>query len=265
MSSSRDRGLAGSVVVTGGASGIGRAAALRCAQAGAGVAVLDIDAEAAQRVAGAARDQGAPAAVGLACDVREEAAVATAVASASAEVGTLRGLVCCAGIFRAGLVHEAPMDEWLDVLNTNLMGTVHACKYVLAEMVAQTEGGSIVCTSSHWAQVTAPGGGSAYCASKGGVSALVRSLALDYAPHSVRVNAIVPGATETPMMWQGLSPQEISAMRASIGEKLALGRMGQPEDVAEGIVWLLSDSAAYVTGSHLTVDGGLTAKASIDE
>ena len=259
-----DPPLAGGVVVTGAGSGIGRAAALAAAERAVGVAALDVDADRANAVAAEASSSGAPEAFGAECDVRSEDSVAAAIAASVDRLGELRGLVTCAGIGAGGLVHELPLETWRDVLDTNLTGTFLACKHVLAHMLDHGRGGSIVCTSSPWAQVSAPGGASAYSASKGGVSAFVRSAALDYAPHSVRVNAIVPGATETPLMWEGMPEDKIPAARARISEQLVVGRLATPAEIAEGIVWLLSDRAGYVTGSHLVVDGGLMARASIE-
>lgn len=259
------QGLSGGVVVTGGGSGIGRATALRCASAGAGVAVLDINGSAAQAVADQALNEGAPAAIGLECDVRDEGAVSRSVEAASDQVGPLRGLFCCAGVYRAGMIHEVATEDWLDVLNINLLGTFLTCKYTLQKMLAHGEGGSIVCTSSPWADVGAPGGGSAYSASKGAISAFVRSAALDYAPKGIRVNAVVPGATDTPLMWADVPDEEVEGVREKLGGQLALGRLAKPEEIAEGVSWLLGDQASYVTASHLVVDGGLLARASIDE
>ena len=148
-------------------SGIGRAAALACARQGANVAVLDMHGEAAQAVAAEAAS-GSVKAIGLQCDVRDEASVSRAVAAATAQLGTLRGLVTSAGIDRAGLVHELDLERWRSVIDTNLTGTFLACKHVLAGMLAQKSGGSIVCISSPWGEVSAPGGVAAYCASKGG-------------------------------------------------------------------------------------------------
>lgn len=256
--------LGGTVAVTGGGAGIGRAAAVACAALGANVAVLDVDGGAAAAVAAEAAAAGAAATVGLECDVRDERAVAAAIAGAASKLGPLQGLVACAGIYRGGLAHEQPAEEWLDVLAINLTGTFLSCKHALGQMVAHGKGGSIVCISSPWAQVSAPGGASAYAASKGGVSALVRSLALDYASHGIRVNAVVPGATDTALMWAGTAPAEVPAARERIGGQLALGRLAEPEEIAAGITWLLSDQASYVTGSHLVVDGGLLARASIE-
>jgi NAD(P)-dependent dehydrogenase (short-subunit alcohol dehydrogenase family) len=256
--------LPGAVVVTGGGSGIGRAAVLACATRGTPVAVLDLKQDAADAVAEEARAAGAGAAVALQCDVRDEESVAGAVAGAAVELGDVTGLVCCAGIATEGLVHELSLERWNLVVGTNLTGTFLACKHALAQMLEHGRGGSIVCTSSPVAEVAVPGGVSAYIASKGGVSALVRSLAIDYAPHSIRVNAIVPGATETQLMWGNMPRDEIPAARERVNARLPLGRLAVPEDIAEGIVWLLSDAAGYATGSHMVIDGGLMARASID-
>jgi NAD(P)-dependent dehydrogenase (short-subunit alcohol dehydrogenase family) len=256
--------LPGAVVTTGGGSGIGRAAALAAAERGASVALLDLSVEQAREAADEAKARGAPAAVGLECDVRDEASVSGAIAASADTVGEIRGLVACAGIFSGGLVHELPIETWVHVIETNLTGTYLTCKHVLSHMLDHGNGGSIVCASSPVAEAAVPGGASAYCASKGGISALVRSLAIDYAQHSVRVNAIVPGATETPLMWAGMPPDEIPVARERTSDQLALGRLADPDEIAEGIVWLLSDRASYVTGSHLVVDGGLMARSSID-
>jgi NAD(P)-dependent dehydrogenase (short-subunit alcohol dehydrogenase family) len=123
-------------------------------------------------------------------------------------------------------------------------------------MLAAGRGGSVVCTSSPAAFVGFAGGGNAaYAASKGGISALVRSLALDYAPHGIRVNAVVPGATDTQLLG-GDREQLIDRARREV----PLGRLAAPAEVAEAVLWLWSDAASYVTGSHLVVDGGLMAK-----
>jgi NAD(P)-dependent dehydrogenase (short-subunit alcohol dehydrogenase family) len=257
--------LRGGVVITGGASGIGRATGLRCASAGASVALLDTNGPGAEAVAEQALAEGAPAAIGIECDVRDEDAVSRALARASEKISPIRGLFACAGVYRAGMIHEVPTDEWLDVLNINLVGTFLTCKYTLQAMLAHGEGGSIVCTSSPWSEVGAPGGGSAYSASKGGISAFVRSAAFDYATKGIRVNGVVPGATDTPLMWAEVPAEDEPQVREKLNGQLPMGRLGTPEEVAEGIAWLLSDQASYVTASHLVVDGGLLARASIDE
>jgi len=256
--------LPGTVMVTGGASGIGRASAEACARLGAAVAVVDLDPDQAAMVADELEGAGAPSAIGIGCDIRDEAQVEAAVAVAGEELGNVRGLVACAGIDRGGLAHELPLEVWSQVIDVNLTGTFLVCKHVLAAMVAHGKGGSLVCASSPVAKLAVRGGASAYCASKGAVSALVRTLAVDYAEHGIRVNAIVPGTTETPLMWANVPAAEVDDVRATIRKQVALGRLAQPAEIAEGIVWLLGDHSSYVTGTHLDVDGGLGATAHIE-
>ena len=252
------------VAVTGGAAGIGLATVQALARQGARVAILDRDVDKLDEARREAISKGAAAALALECDVRSEDSVTRSIDKAAAELGPLRGLVTSAGIDRGGLVHTLPLDQWDAVIGTNLTGTFLACKHVLRHMVAHGQGGAVVCVSSAWAEVSAPGGASAYCASKGGVSALVRSMALDYAAHGIRVNGIFPGATETELMWAGLHADAVPAMRRQISGQLAMGRLGRPDEIAAGIAWLLSSHASYVTGSHLTVDGGLMARGSVE-
>lgn len=259
-----DEKLPGGVIVTGGGSGIGRGAILGCAQRGASVAALDVDVTAAESAAEEALSLGAPAAIGLRCDVRDEASVISAIAMASDHIGPIRGLVTSAGVERHFVVHECDTNDWLDLVNINLIGTFHACKQVLIRMMEQGQGGSIVLISSALASVAIPGGFSAYCTSKGGVSSLMQSLALDYGPHGIRVNAVIPGATETPLMWDNTLDEDVDSARAAIERLLAIKRLARPSDIAEGITWLLSDRASYVTGSSVAVDGGLLARAALD-
>lgn len=251
------------VIVTGAASGIGLATARRCHAEGANVALLDLHGQAAAREANDMVGQGERA-VGQACDVTDEQSVEAAVDLVVDRFGPVQGLVTCAGIDRGGLVHELPTETWLQVLGTNLTGTFLACKHVLRAMLHHGEGGSVVCVSSPLAELSAPGVASAYCASKGGVSALVRSLALDYAPHGIRVNAVVPGATETPLMWASFTRDEIPSARGRIETQIPPGRLATTDEIARAIVWLLGDDSRYATGSHLVIDGGLLARAHIE-
>lgn len=254
----RDR----TVIITGGGAGIGRAAALLCAERGARVAVLDRDGDRAQEAADEARRHGAPAALGVYCDVSVEAEVEAAFAAVASALGAPRGLFCAAGIDAGALVHELTQELWDRVLDTNLRGTFLCCKHVLRSFLAGGLGGSIVCTSSP-AATTAIAGAGVYSASKAGISALVRCMAIDYAARGVRANAVVPGATETALMWANVAPGDIPHMREIIGREVPLGRLATPEEPARAAVWLLSDDAAYVTGSHLVCDGGILAKAPI--
>jgi NAD(P)-dependent dehydrogenase (short-subunit alcohol dehydrogenase family) len=259
-----DERLEGAVLVTGAARGLGRAAALGSARGGASVAVLDVDADGAAAVAEEARAAGAPAAIGLACDVRDEQSVADAVDAAARELGPLRGVVSNAGIDRGGLLHELDLDDWNAVIETNLTGTFLVCRRALRHMLEHGRGGSVVCVSSPWGVVSSPGGVAPYSSSKGGVSSFVRQVALDYAPHGIRVNAVLPGPVDTVLMWANAPAEEVPALRALIARQVPLSRLGEPDEIAASITWLLSDRSSYVTGSNLVVDGGVLARASIE-
>ena len=251
-------------MVTGGGAGIGRAVAIQCAARGDRVAVLDIDGPAAQDTVAAARAAGAGAALGLECDVSCEESVARAFEQAAGSLGPLYGAFANAGMDAGGWLHELPAETWKRVLDTNLTGVYLTCKYALQQILKAGTPGSIVCTSSPAASVAfAAGAAGAYSASKGGVSALVRCMAVDYARYGIRVNAVVPGATETRLMWANVDPQAVPEMRRRICGEVPLGRLASPDEPARAVVWLLSEESSYVTGSHLVCDGGILAKASI--
>ena len=252
------------IMVTGAASGIGRAVALACAERGARVAVLDIDADAVGQVADEARRLGAPDAVPLTCDVSEEGEVEEAFAQCVGRLGTPSGLHANAGIEINQPAHLMALADWQRVLQVNLTGIFLCCRQAIRAMISGGQGGSIVCTSSPSAFVGFAGGGnSAYGASKGGISALVRSLAIDYAPHGIRVNAVVPGATDTPLLLDERDGERFEARNELLrraGQQIPLARLAQPREIANAVTWLLSAEASYVTGSHLVCDGGLMAK-----
>ena len=256
----RDR----TILVTGGGAGIGKAAALLAAQHGARVAILDADLDGANATAEAATERGASGALALRCDVSVETDVEAAMAACVDELGTPYGVFANAGVDRAGMVHELTVEHWTALIAINLTGVFLTCKHALKAMLNAGTGGSIVCTSSPASLVAfAAGGASAYSASKGGVSALVRCMALDYARYGIRVNAIVPGPTHTRLMWVNVPEPERSAMQRVIDGEVPIGRMANPEEIAQSAIWLMSDAASYVTGSHLVCDGGVLAKASI--
>lgn len=253
------------VIVTGGGAGIGRAAVLLCAEQGASVGILDINHEAALAVAEEARRSGTAQAVGIRCDVRSEAEVQNAFVQVEERLGPAYGVFANAGIGTGGgMLHELDYAVWEKVISTNLSGIFLTCKYGLRSMLAAGQGGSIVCTSSPTSFIAmAAGGVPAYSAAKGGISALVRCLAIDYAKYGIRVNAIVPGATETQLMWDNVSQDEVARMREVIHMEVPLGRLAEPQEPARAVAWLLSEQASYITGSHLICDGGILAKGSI--
>jgi NAD(P)-dependent dehydrogenase (short-subunit alcohol dehydrogenase family) len=246
------------VVVTGGASGIGRAAALLAHGRGAKIVILDRDASGA--LAAARETQG----LGIPCDVSKEDEVRRVFREIERQAGPPSGVIAAAGIDRGGSIGELDAGTWRSVLATNLDGAFFTAKEAIASMRRHGIAGSVVLVSSPGAFVAfAAGGASAYSASKGGVSALTRCLALECAPDGIRVNALVPGASETALMWASVPAAEIPSMRQKIEREIPLGRLANPDEPARAALWLLSAESSYVTGSHLVCDGGVLAKASI--
>lgn len=252
-------------LVTGAGSGIGASMALLAAERGYRVAALDIDAHQAENTARLAKERGSPLSMALIADVADPEDVQRAVQACQEELGCPTALLVNAGIERNGLAHQLPLDDWQAVIDVNLSGAFLTARTTIRAMLESGTPGSIVVTSSPAAFVGFAGGGNAaYAASKGGLSAMVRSLAIDYAGHNIRVNAVVPGATDTPLLVAHLPPPERESarakMRAQAREQIPLQRMGTPKETAEAALWLCSDAASYVTGSHLFCDGGLTAR-----
>ena len=202
--------------------------------------------------------------LGLCCDITIEKEVEESFGNITAQLGAPYGLFANAGIEIGGLIHELPLATWHLVVETNLTGVFLSCKYGLRHMIQANVQGSIVCTSSPTGFVAlSAGAAGAYSATKGGVSSLVRCMAIDYAPYGIRVNAIVPGATETQLMWSNVSTRDIPEMRERLSKEIPLGRLARPEDPARAVAWLLSEESSYMTGSHLVCDGGILAKGSI--
>jgi len=249
---------AGSIFITGAASGIGAACALLAAERGEALVLGDLDAESLAKAAAACEAAGAAGVVSAPLDVREAGQVAALVDAGEAAFGSVDRAITSAGIDRGEPAHEMGEDVWDLVVDVNLKGTFLACREVIGRLIAADRPGAIACVSSI-AAVAGIDGAAAYCASKGGVSAMVRSLGVEYAPRGIRVNAIAPGATETPLMWANVDEAENAAVRQEVNDVVPIGRLAQPREQAQAALWLLSEQASYVTGSVLTADGGVTA------
>ena len=243
-------------LVTGGASGIGRAAALAFARGGASVVVADVDEAGGEETARLIVNLDERAAF-VKTDVRDAADVATMVAVAVSAFGRLDFALNNAGVLGSGAAMiDFTEDDWDDVMGVNLKGVWLCMKHEIPAML-QTGGGAIVNTSSV-AGLVGSQHSPAYAASKHGVVGLTKTAALQYAPHNVRVNCVCPAAVYSPML------ETLVTRNPQVGERLLAsqpnGRFASPEEVAEVVVWLCSDAASFVTGAALPVDGGYTAQ-----
>src|SRR5581483_7738961 len=233
--------LAGRVaIVTGGGSGIGQATARLFAREGARVLVADCNAEAARETAFSINSAGGEA-ESAAVDVSSAAHACRMVEEAAAAFGHVDILFNGAGILYHGTVTETDEDTWNRVISVNLTGTFLCCKAALPAMIARG-GGSIINVSSSTGAHDACARAAAYVASKGGVTLLTKSLAIDYAKHNVRVNAICPGPTDTAMLRNNMLPERLESFAASF----PLRRLGRPEESAYAALFLASDEASFV-------------------
>ncbi|MCS5684519.1 MAG: SDR family NAD(P)-dependent oxidoreductase [Actinomycetota bacterium] len=243
------------VFVTGGASGIGRAVAERLTHEGSSVVVADSDVENGHETCESIASAGGSV-IFQEIDVRDRSSIRSAADNASSQLGGITGLVNCAGVVTMTSLADLTEEEWDLVIDVNLKGTWLVTQEV-ARDIATAGGGSVVNISTVEAEVVVSSAG--YCqvhynASKGGVKMLTKALAVELAKFSIRVNAVAPGPIATDFVsLEGITaPETLEALK----DRLLIPRIGQPEDVASAVSFLLSDESSWITGVHLPVDGG---------
>ncbi len=242
--------------ITGAGSGIGRESALKMAAAGAQVVVCERDEEAGRRTVEAIQAEGGSAFLVVA-DVSDDAQMRGAIETACSRGGGIHVLFNNAGIFPDGdgSPVDTPLDIWQWVIDVNLKGVFLGCKYGIPAML-ESGGGSIINTASFVAVVGAATSQIAYTASKGGVLAMTREIAVEYARQGIRANALCPGPVRTPLLEEFLSDPEVKARRLV---HIPMGRLAEAEEIADAVLFLASGASAYVTGTTFLVDGGIAA------
>ncbi|HEV8689166.1 MAG TPA: glucose 1-dehydrogenase [Ideonella sp.] len=240
------------IVITGGGQGIGAACAERFAAEGAAVALWDVNTAAAQALAQKLREAGARAQA-MPCNVARKSEVEAALAATVLAFGRVDGLVNNAGIFRAADFLEVTEEDWDAVLNVNLKGAFLVGQAVAQQMVRQGQGGAIVNMSSVNGSMAIASIAS-YNASKGGINQLTRAMALALADHRIRVNAAAPGTIATELAREAVLTSDEARQR--ILGRTPMKRLGEPEEVADVVGFLLSDAARYMTGEIVHIDGG---------
>lgn len=240
-------------VVTGGGSGIGRAVALRLVKRGDLVCICDLNEQGLRETAERVYSDGGDV-ESVVLDVRDRVGVLNWCTSLNAKYGRIDCLFSNAGVNARSTVADMPLDAWTLLIDTHVTGTFNFCQPVLRHMV-QHKKGAIVITSSDYAIVGMPNAAN-YAAAKTALYSLTKSLALEFAPYGVRVNAIGPGPIDTPLLRAGRSEAEWQERLQGYESRLPMKRLGQPEEVASVVDFLLSDRASYITGQLLQPNGG---------
>ena len=248
------------VIVTGGANGIGRATAEVFAREGANVVIADWEHEAAERAACEIQRSGGGAVLPIVCDVSRKESVSAMTQAVVERFGHIDVLHANAAVQLTKSAAETSEEEWDHVHDVNLKGVFLSCKYVIPVM-QQARQGAIVITSSGHAFASYPNF-SAYAATKGGELAFMRALALDYASNGIRVNCVIPGATDTRLIQQYVNEAgDPEGTRRRLLETIPMRRLAKPREIGEAVLFLASEYATYITGTSLAVDGGLLAQA----
>jgi NAD(P)-dependent dehydrogenase (short-subunit alcohol dehydrogenase family) len=242
------------ILVTGGGGGIGRASCHVLAEAGARLVVSDVNVESGEETAKAVREAGGDATF-AAADLGSERAVEALVATVVATYGRIDGAFNNAGVEQRNKpLADLTLLEWQRAIDIDLTAVFLCVKHQVRAML-KTGGGSIVNTASSLGQVGLAGA-SEYCAAKHGVIGLTRAAAADYGPGNIRINAVLPGITLTPMIARLSEDPQLAGHFELLRARHAIGRFGEPKEIGESVKWLLSDDASFVNGAAMQVDGG---------